>query len=71
MTPMILVNIVYTIVDSFTNPKYRILQYIQDTGFSGNRLGFASALSWIYFLIVLALMGIICGIVVKRIRYLD
>ncbi len=39
-------------MDSFTNPKHRILQYIQDTGFSGNRPGFASAFAWIYFLIV-------------------
>lgn len=71
ITPMILVNVIYTIVDTFTNPKYGILAYIQAQGFDNNQLGFASALSWIYFIVIILIMGIICGAISKRIQYLD
>lgn len=71
ITPMILVNVVYTVVDAFTNPKYQILEYIQEQAFSENEMGFASALSWIYFVIILVLLGIITGVLSRRIHYLD
>ncbi|MDR1892143.1 MAG: sugar ABC transporter permease [Oscillospiraceae bacterium] len=71
ITPMILVNVVYTVVDSFSNPKYGILDYIDSQAFSSNQIGFASALSWIYFLIVIVFLGAVCGILAKRITYLD
>lgn len=72
LTPMILVNIVYTIIDSFTNPKYEILQYILDNSFTHSRgIGYACAMSWMFFVIILLCLGIICGILSKRIQYLD
>jgi ABC-type sugar transport system permease subunit len=71
ITPMILVNIVYTIVDSFVNPSYGMLDYVQNQAFSLNKMGYASALSWIYFVIVFAMLGIIYGLLSKRITYLD
>ena len=72
LTPMILVNIVYTIIDSFANPKYEVLNYIQTTAFTHkDGYGYASALAWVYFVIILVVLGLICGIVVKRIQYLD
>lgn len=71
ITPMVLVNIVYTIVDSFTNPKYQILSYVEKNAFSNNELGYASALSWIYFIIVLVIIGVLWKLMAKRISYLD
>lgn len=71
VTPMILVNVVYTIVDSFTNPQYGILEYIQKQAFSNSQIGFASALSWIYFIFVGILLALITFIISKRIHYLD
>ena len=72
LTPMILVNIVYTIIDSFTNPKYEMLQYILDNSFTHSRgIGYACAMSWMFFVIILLCLGIICGILSKRIQYLD
>ena len=66
LTPMILVNIVYTIIDSFTNPKYEVLQYILDNSFTNSKgIGYACAMSWMICL------GIICGVLSKRIHYLD
>ncbi|MBQ5841129.1 MAG: sugar ABC transporter permease [Clostridia bacterium] len=71
ITPMILVNVVYTIVDSFTNPQYGILEYIQEQAFSNSQIGFASALSWIYFIFVGTLLALVTFIISKRIHYLD
>lgn len=71
ITPMILVNVIYTIVDSFTNPQYGILEYIQEQAFSNSKIGFASALSWIYFIFVAVLLALVTAIISKRIHYLD
>lgn len=71
LTPMIFVNIVYSIVDTFTNPIYGVMSYIRDQAFISGRIGYASALSWIYFVIVMLTLGIITKIISKRISYLD
>ena len=71
LTPMILVNIVYTVVDSFTNPAYKVLDYIESQAFEGNRLGYASALSWAYFLIVLMVLGVVWRLIARRVQYLE
>lgn len=71
LTPMILVNVIYTIVDSFANPKYSVLTYISNMAFESNKFGLSAAFSWIYFLVILAIIGIIWGLIAKRIQYLD
>ncbi len=71
LTPMILVNMVYTVVDSFTNPKYGMLNLVQTHAFANNHIGYASALSWIYFLLILVLLGLVWLGFGKRVQYLD
>lgn len=71
ITPMILVNTVYTIVDSFTNPSYGMLKYVQTQMFSLNRMGYASAVSWVYFGIILIVLLCIFKITAKRITYIN
>lgn len=71
LTPMILVNIVYTIIDSFTNPRYQILSYIEKNSFVENQMGYASALSWIYFIITLVIVGVLWKIISKRVQYME
>lgn len=71
ITPMIFVNFVYTIIDSFTNPIYGLMSYIQTQAFGYNRLGFGAALAWIYFAIILVLLGTVSLIFRKRTTYLD
>lgn len=71
ITPMILVNTVYTIVDSFTNPSYGMLKYVQTQMFSLNRMGYASAVSWVYFVIILAVLLCVFKVTAKRITYIN
>ena len=65
ISPMILVNAVYTIIDSFTANSNVVMGYInsyqiQATGMNGEVV--ASAMAWVYFLIVLAIVGIVAAI---------
>ncbi len=61
ISPMILVNLVYTVIDSFTSESNQVMQYISrvyETGSLRPR-EISSAMSWMYFLIVLALIGLV------------
>lgn len=62
ISPMILVNAVYTVIDSFTAESNVIMHYINDTYVSsGGRDEVATAMLWMYFLVVLAIIAIVAG----------
>jgi ABC-type sugar transport system permease subunit len=71
LTPSLLVGVVYTIIDTFTNPIYGVMNYIQTQAFSSGKMGYAAALSWIYFIIVIVVLGITTKIISKRVTYLE
>lgn len=71
LTPSLLVCVVYTVISTFTNPTYGIMEYIEAQGFSNGKYGYASALAWIYFVVVIVVLGIVTGIISKRVTYLD
>ena len=59
ISPMILVNGIYTIIDSFTSESNQVMNLIAKTssdGKDGNVI--SSAMAWMYFLIVLLIIGI-------------
>ncbi|PYI53372.1 carbohydrate ABC transporter permease [Paenibacillus flagellatus] len=65
LAPFIVLNFVYTTVDQFTSPFSELLTYI--AGVRTNPImgfGYSSALGWIFFLFVLALIG--CILLVGR-----
>jgi ABC-type sugar transport system permease subunit len=64
LSPVILVNIVYTIIDSFTDYFNRVLSYIRMVTFQTDlRLGYPSALGFIYFIVVFILVILVFGFV--------
>jgi ABC-type sugar transport system permease subunit len=70
LSPVILVNLVYTLVDSFTDAFNTVLQYIQDTAFAGGfRLGYAAALGWIYFLIIFVILMVVVKLTNRYVFY--
>lgn len=71
LLPNVLVCVVYTIIDTFTNPIYGVVDYIQSQAFNSGKMGYAAALSWIYFVIVLVFLGISASIISRRITYID
>lgn len=64
ISPMILVNAVYTVIDSFTSESNAVMRYINtvyNTGTVRPR-ELSSAMSWIYFVLVLVLIGLVAFI---------
>ena len=60
LVPMILLNLVYTVVDSFTSSGNLLVNYIMDIGFKRQgRLEYSAALSWIYFTFIIVFIGCI------------
>ena len=62
ISPMMLLTLVYTIVDSFTSIDNQLLAYIKTYGFANAEFSYASALGWIYFVFIGLLVAIIFGI---------
>lgn len=58
LSPMILLNIIYTIVDSYASTSNGVIKLVINS-ISDNRFGNASAMAWTYFLVI----GVIIGIV--------
>jgi len=59
MIPMFLVNTLYSIVNSFTKADNHVLNYISGIFFGQNAFGKASALGWIYFVVIFIIIGIV------------
>lgn len=62
ISPILLLNLVYTVVDSFTNISNPLLQYIQTYGFTNMEFAYSAALSWIYFAFIAIVVALIFGI---------
>ena len=56
ISPMILVNGVYTIIDSFTTDSNVVMKYIKNAYSKGEEI--STAMSWIYFLIVILIVAL-------------
>lgn len=59
ISPVILLNIVFTIVDSFTDASNPMVQTVMSLGFSGMQFEYAAAISWIYLAFIMLLVGIV------------
>ncbi len=65
LTPMILLNIVYSVIDIFSDFGNTIIQMIYNMAFSNVRFGYSSALSILYFTMI-AVVLIIVYLAMKR-----
>ena len=68
ISPMILVNTVYTVIDSFTGSTNSVMNFIQGVYDNGSKT-ISSAMAWVYFLIVIAIVGIVSAILSAYIFY--
>ena len=72
ISPMILVNAVYTVIDSFTSASNSVMSFIQDV-LAGNQANYDAdygvTMAWIYFLIVIVIVAVVAGILSTYIFY--
>ena len=69
VSPMILVNTVYTIIDAFTSSDNKVMKYISTVYEQANGNVLSSAMSWMYFLIVILIIAAVAGILSAFIFY--
>jgi ABC-type sugar transport system permease subunit len=71
ISPMILVNAIYTVIDSFTSSDSKIMTYINSmfNNIAEGGREIATAMSWIYFLIVIVIILVVSGILSAYIFY--
>ncbi len=70
ISPMILVNIVYTVIDAFTDPTNQVMERLLSVQ-SEWKYGYSAAMAWSYFGIILVALGIIFWIMNKLVWYDD
>ena len=69
VSPLIFVNMIYTIIDSFS--VNAMTDLIRTTGFTSFNFGLSSAMAWIYFLAIAIILLTSSYIVSKRVFYYD
>lgn len=68
VSPFILANLIFTVIDSFTNPMNSVMNRIISMK-NEMEFGTASAMAWIYFAIVLVVISAVAAVVRRFIYY--
>lgn len=70
LSPILLLNVIYTIVDSFTDVFNPVLSYVRTVGFRDQfRLGYAAAMGWLYFLLIFLVIVAVLRASRKHVHY--
>lgn len=69
VSPMILVNAIYTVIDALTSSTNTVMSYISSIYNEAGGHELSAAMSWVYFLIVLAIIGAVAGLLSLFIFY--
>ena len=69
ISPMILVNAIYTIIDSFTAESNQVMTFISKVYEQADGNVISSAMSWMYFLIVCLIVAAVAGIMSAYVFY--
>ncbi|MCK0470993.1 carbohydrate ABC transporter permease [Halalkalibacter sp. APA_J-10(15)] len=69
VSPLILVNLVYTIIDSFSRSP--VTELIMSTGFDNFNFGLSSAMAWLYFVSIMLILAVSTYFISKKVFYQD
>lgn len=64
--PAVELNLVFSVIDSFTSIDNSVMKYVTEISFSNLQLSYGSAIAWMYFVIVALILGI-AFIIIRRI----
>jgi ABC-type sugar transport system permease subunit len=71
VSSLILVNVVYSVVDFFIRTDNRVMTRISLVMINRLDFGLASAMAWIYFLIVILVIGIAFKLISRKVYYYE
>ncbi len=69
ISPISVVVIVYTVIDSFTYFENPVMKMIDQ--YKTMQVHYSATLTWIYFVIVFIIVGVVMGIISKRVQYME
>ena len=69
VSPFILANLIFTVIDSFTSPTNAVMERILSVK-EELRFGTASAMAWFYFAVIFAALGV-AALIVNRFFYYE
>ena len=69
ISPMILVNAVYSVINAFTRSTNPMMMFIDTKYISAGGQHLATAMSWLYFIVVMLIIAVVAGIVSSFIFY--
>ena len=69
ISPMILVNAVYTVIDAFTSSTNSVMTFISKVASETNGDVRSSAMSWMYFLIVMLIIAVVSAVMSAYVFY--
>ena len=69
ISPMILINIFYSVINYFTNTNSEMMAYLNKIMFSSSLYGEATAMAWIYFVSISVIIAVIALIVNRFVFY--
>ncbi|WP_274365102.1 carbohydrate ABC transporter permease [Paenibacillus thermotolerans] len=69
VSPLILTNVVYSIIDSFSLSP--VNELIRRAAFSQFNFGLSAAMSWVFFLVVAIILSVSVGLISRKVFYYD
>jgi ABC-type sugar transport system permease subunit len=67
VSPLILTNVIYTIIDSFADSQ--VTQTIYQTAFTAQNFGLSAAMAWLYTIVVSIILVVIGVLISRRVFY--
>jgi ABC-type sugar transport system permease subunit len=71
VSPLILVNVVYSVVDYFIRTDNLVMSKISTEMTTRLDFSFSTAMAWVYFAAVMLILGISMGLISKRVYYYE
>ncbi|MBQ0102485.1 MAG: sugar ABC transporter permease [Firmicutes bacterium] len=69
VSPMILVNAIYTLIDSFTSESNSVMKYIENVYSQAGQNCVSTAMSWIYFIIIVLAVALVAALLSAYVFY--
>jgi ABC-type sugar transport system permease subunit len=71
VSPLILVNVIYSVVDYFIRTDNRVMEKINITFMRRMEYGFSTAMAWVYFLAVIVIIGAAGALISRKVYYYE
>ena len=71
VSPLLLVNCIYTIIDFFMKNDNKVMELINEVMYKQVRFGESAAMSWIYFAIALSFIAVSSVIITRGVHYYE